>query len=252
VRADDTLHYTVDFEALEAAIEERTRLFFLCNPHNPTGRVWTRKELACFADIAERHDLVICSDEIHCDLLLDGAQHIPIAALSPEIANRTITLMAPSKSFNIPGLGASFAIIPDKALREKVNRAAMGIVPHVNVLGAVAMQTAYAEGDDWLQQLQTYLTANRDFMVDFVRTRMPGVRVTRPEATYLGWLGCGDLELGKPACDFFLHDARVALNDGAWFGAGGKNFVRLNFGTTRAHLTEGLERMATALERTNS
>ncbi len=244
---DGTLDYAVDFDALEAAIDGRTRLFLFCNPHNPTGRVWSRAEIERFAALAERHDLIICSDEIHCDLLLGNAQHTPTAALDPAIAARTVTLMAPSKTFNVPGLGAGFAIVQDRALRERVRRAMQGMVPHVNVLGTVAMQAAYTGGDTWLEQLRAYLTANRDYLVDFLREQVPGVRTTRPQATYLAWLDCRDLGLEVSPYQFFLEQAQVALGDGIWFGAEGKGFVRLNFGCPRATLTEGLERIARAV-----
>lgn len=241
------LHYTMDFDATAAAIAPDSRLFILCNPHNPVGRAWTAGELAQLAALAERHDLVICSDEIHCDLLLEGARHTPIASLAPEIAARTITLMAPSKTFNIPGLGASFAIVQNPALRKQVEAAATGIVPHLNILGTVAAEAAYTYCDDWLQALLGYLTANRDFAVRFVEEQLPGINTTCPEATYLLWLDCRAAGIeGKPA-DFFMQKAKVAVNEGAWFGAGGEGFVRLNFGCARATLEAGLQMMKAAL-----
>lgn len=243
------LRYELDMVGLRAAATPETRLFLLCNPHNPVGRAFTREELTEIASFCEEHNLVICSDEIHCDLLLDGTQHIPIASLSPEIAQRTITLMAPSKTFNIPGLGASFAIVQNPELRKRVETGMAGIVPHVNILGMTAAEAAYAECDDWLFALRDYLTANRDFAIDFVEKNMPGVNVTCPEATYLLWLDFRNVGIeGKPA-DFFLKEAKVAENDGAWFGEGGEGFVRLNFGCPRSTLEEGLRRMQEALAR---
>lgn len=240
------LHYTVDFDGFAAAIRPNTRLFILCNPHNPVGRLWQRSELLQMAALCDQHDLVICSDEIHCDLLLDGRSHTPIASLAPEIAQRTITLMAPSKTWNVPGLGASIAIVPNPELRKKLELAALGIVPHLNILGMVAAEAAYTHGGAWLDALLAYLSANRDFAVQFVAENMPGVRTTVPEATYLLWLDCGQLGLENPA-EFFLKTAKVAMNDGKWFGEGGEGFLRLNFGTSRATLRQGLERMAQAL-----
>ncbi len=242
------LHYATDDAAFAAAIQPNTKLFLLCNPHNPVGRAYTRNELTRMADICLRHNLTICSDEIHSDLLLGDARHIPIASIDPEIAERTVTIMAPSKTYNLPGLGCSMAIIQNAALRRQVQKAADGIVPHVNVLGYVAAIAAYAECEDWLDQLRAYLTGNRDFLVAYVKEHMPTLRTTVPEATYLAWLDCQQTGIEDNAQKFFLEKAKVALNDGAIFGQGGAGFVRLNFGCTRATLQEGLEKMRVALE----
>lgn len=242
------LHYAFNDAAFEAAIEANTRLFLLCNPHNPVGRAFTRDELTRMADLCLRHNITICSDEIHSDLLLGGAQHIPMAALDPEIAEHTVTIMAPSKTYNLPGLGCSVAIIQNPALRRQVQKAANGIVPHVNVLGYVAAIAAYAECEDWLEQLRIYLTGNRDFLVKYVEEHMPTLRTTVPEATYLAWLDCQQAGIEGNAQKFFMEKAKVALNDGAVFGESGTGFVRLNFGCTRATLQEGLEKMRAALE----
>jgi cystathionine beta-lyase len=248
------LHYALNMPGLAAAIEPRTRLFLLCNPHNPVGRAFTRAELTEIANFCEQHNLMICSDEIHCDLLLGETQHIPIASLAPEIAQRTITLMAPSKTFNVPGLGASFAIIQNPALRKQFEAAMTGIVPHVNILGMVAAEAAYAECNDWLQALRAYLTANRDFAVRYVEKHMPGVVTTNPEATYLLWLDLRATRLGEQPADRLLKDAKLAVNEGSWFGAGGEGFIRLNFGCPRSTLEVGLEciRAAVARQQTNA
>ena len=200
------------------------------------------------AELAERHDLVICSDEIHCDLLLDGARHIPIASLAPAVAQRTITLMAPSKTFNVPGLGCSFAIVQNPVLRKQMEAAATGIVPHVNILGMAAGLAAYTRCDEWLQELCAYLTGNRDFVLDYVDRHLPGVRATAPEATYLAWLDFREAGVEGNPHKFLLKEAKVAVNDGPSFGQGGEGFVRLNFGCPRATLVEGLERIRAALE----
>jgi len=242
------IQYTLDYDAFNAAIQPNTKLFLLCNPHNPVGRAYTREELTRMADICQRHNLVICSDEIHSDLLLGTTHHIPIAALDAEVAQRTITLLAPSKTYNLPGLGCSMAIIQNAALRQQIQKAASGIVPHVNVLGFVAAIAAYGESQDWLDQLRTYLTANRDFLVSYVKENLPSLRTTIPEATYLAWFDCREAGIEGNAQKFFLEKAKVALNDGAAFGEDGKGFVRLNFGCTRATLTQGLEQMAAALK----
>ena len=241
------VRYSIDFDAFTAAVKPNTRLFLLCNPHNPVGRAYSREELLHLADICQHHNLVICSDEIHCDLLLGGAKHIPIAALDPEVAQRTITLMAPSKTYNLPGLGCSMAIVQSSELRQKLNKTASGIVPHVNILGYVAALAAYDEADDWLEQLLAYLTANRDFMVSYLAQHLPHIRTTVPDATYLAWLDCRELGIPGNPQKFFLERAKVALNDGAVFGKGGEGFVRINLGCTRATLEQGLEQLCEAL-----
>jgi cystathionine beta-lyase len=244
----NTIRYEIDFDSLEAAITERTRVLLLCNPHNPSGRTWTRAELLRIAEICERHDLAIVSDEIWSDLTLGDANHIPIASLSPEIAARTISLMAPSKTFNLPGLGFSFAVIPDEARRTRVQQAGEGILPLTNVMGAAAAFAAYTEGDAWLDALRSYLTANRDAMVAYLAKHMPQLRTTVSEASYLAWIDCREAGLDGSPYDFFLENAKVGLSDGAIFGPGGEGFVRMNLGCPRATLIEGLERMQYALE----
>jgi cystathionine beta-lyase len=239
--------YEIDFDAFDAAVTDRTRVFILCNPHNPVGRVFSPAELARLADICLRRHVLICSDEIHCDLLFDGARHTPIASLSPEIARRTITLMAPSKTFNIPGLRCSFAIVPDPALRQTLGNQSGADFAEVNAFGLTAGIAAYRDGQDWLDQLLAYLDANRTFVVDYVRRELPGVGVIAPEATYLAWLDCRDSGITGSAYEWFLTRARVALSDGKAFGTGGDGFVRLNFGCPRATLLDGLTRMKAAL-----
>ena len=248
-RCDGRLHYTFDDAAFAAVISARTRLFILCHPHNPVGRAFSVDELSRLATLCERCDLTICSDEIHCDLLLDGRRHTPLAALAPDIAQRCITLMAPSKTFNIAGLGASFAIIQNPELRRRFKQAMRGIVPDANILGLNAALAAYRHGDDWLRALLDYLTANRDYLVEYVARHLPGIGSTVPEATYLAWLDCRGAAIPGNPHEFFLKQANVALNDGAAFGPGGEGFVRLNFGCPRSLLTEGLERMRSALAR---
>lgn len=242
------LRYEIDFDALEAAITPRTKLLLFCNPHNPVGRMYSRAELERIADIALRHDLIICSDEIHCDLSFD-AEHISTATLSPEVADRTITLLAPSKTFNLAGLSCAFSVTTNPELREKIAAVKNGMVGHPNIFGFVAATAAYRYGQPWLDEVLPYLRENRDTVVDYVATNMPGVKVTRPEGTYLSWLDFNALELpdNKPA-DFFLKTAKVALNEGAAFGKGGEGFARLNFGCPRSMLLEGLDKLHDALE----
>ena len=248
IRGDDG-QYQVDLDAFEAAITSETRIFMLCNPQNPTGRVFRKDELEAMAEICLRNEVIICSDEIHSDLIYSGNKHIPIANLSPEIANQTVTFIAPSKTFNIAGLKASAAIIPNPEMREKFKAARRGVVDWVNLLGLTAMQAAYASGEPWLDALLLYLESNRDYLVDFVARELPSVRVTAPQGTFLAWLDYRELEIEQKPSTFFRQEAKVALNDGAWFGQGGEGFVRLNFGCPRATLEAGLGRLKTAVEK---
>ena len=240
--------YEVDVDAFTAAIRDRTRFFLMCNPHNPVGRVFTRQELTSLAQVCLRRGLAIVADEIHCELTLGGQRHIPIASLDPEIAERTITLMAPSKTFNLAGLKCSVAIIPNAALRGKFVNGRIDLVQTVNIFGYTAAFAAYRDGQAWLDELLRYLEANRDFVSEYVRSRLPGVSMSPPEATYLAWLDCRNAGIpGNDAFTFFLQKARVALNDGALFGAGGAGHVRLNFGCPRPLLTRALDQMRDAL-----
>jgi cystathionine beta-lyase len=244
-RTDGT--YEIDFDAFEAGLAAGTRVFILCNPHNPVGRVFTPDELARLADACLRHGVLICADEIHCDLVYEGHRHTPIASLAPEVARRTVTLMAPTKTFNIPGLRCSFAIAPDPALRARIANPSAPQFSEVNAFGLAAMVAAYRDGHDWLAQVLAYLQTNRDMVVDYVRREMPHIRVAAPEATYLAWLDCRDAGIAGDPYRFFLDRARVGLSDGPSFGTGGEGFVRVNFACPRPMLMEALVRMRTAL-----
>ena len=240
--------YTVDAPLFEEAIRPRTRAFLLCNPHNPVGRLFDRRELEAMATACVRRDVIIIADEIHCELVLDGRQHVPIATLTPEIETRTMTFIAPSKSFNVPGLKCAVAVVPNKTLRERLAAPIGDLVPKINVLGHTAAVAAYREGDEWLEALLRYLQGNRDYLAREVPRQLPGVRMASAEATYLAWLDCRDTGLADPYA-FFLEEAKVALNDGRAFGPGGEGFVRLNFGCPRALLADGVARIASALAR---
>lgn len=244
---DTTIRYDIDFDALDAAITAQTRVLLLCNPHNPTGRTFPRAQLLRVAELCERHNLVIVSDEIWSDLTLGAAEHVPIASLAPEIAARTITLMAPSKTFNVPGLGFSFGVIPDAARRTRTQQAGEGLLPLPNSLGAVAALAAYTDGHAWLAELCRYLTANRDTLVAYLAAHMPYLRTTVPDASYLAWIDCRAAGITGSPHAFFLDHAKVALSDGATFGPGGDGFVRMNLACPRTTLIEGLERMRHAL-----
>jgi cystathionine beta-lyase len=238
--------WEIDWEALEAAVTPRTRVLLFCHPHNPVARIWTRAELARTAEFCARNDLVLCSDEIHCDLLLEpGAVHEPVGVVAPGESSRTLTFMAPSKTYNVPGLGASFAIIPDAALRARYVKATAGIVAEVNVFGYVACEAAYRDSEPWRQALLDYLRGNRDYLEKFVRDELPGVRIEAPiEATYLAWLNVADLGLAQPARHY--ESAGVGLSDGVPFCAAPGTHVRINFGCPRSTLAEGLARMKRA------
>ena len=239
--------WDIDWDALERAITPKTKLFFLCNPHNPLARVWRRDELVRLGDFCARHDLVLCSDEIHCDLIIDETlPHIPTATLSPDIAARSITLMAPSKTYNVPGLGTSFAVIPDAALRAKFVRATAGIVAEVTTLGFAACEAAYRDSEPWRQDLLAYLRGNRDFLIDFLARELPGLHIAAPvEATYLAWINIESLNLPDPVAHFEQHG--VGLSECSFFGAKRGTHVRLNFGCPRSTLAEALHRMKAAV-----
>jgi cystathionine beta-lyase len=251
-RVESPLHrendgsYSIDWDSFRLGVARNTGLFVLCNPHNPVGRVFHRHELERMAEICLSANATICADEIHSDLLFDGHTHIPIASLDPEIARHTITLIAPSKTFNLAGLQCAFGIIPNSELRRQFRSAYEGLVPSVNAMGLIGAEAAYRDGQSWLDQLLPYLQANRDFLWDFVQREFAGMRMTKPEGTYLAWLDCRELRLDNPY-EFFLEHARVALNNGRTFGTGGSGFVRLNFGCPRSILEEALNRMKLSL-----
>lgn len=240
--------YEIDFDRFEQAITIQTRIFLLCNPHNPVGRVFSRGELERLAEICLRHNLIICSDEIHCDFVFPPYRHIPIATLAPEVADRTVTLMAPSKTYNIAGLGCGYAIIENQSLRRKWMDASYGLIPNVNLMGHTAARVAIAEGGEWLEQVMGYLRGNRDFLSEYLRTRMQSIKMNRVEATYLAWLDCSEACIISNPAGFFLERAHVALSEGAKFGKGGENHVRLNFACPRHRLAEALNRMKNALD----
>ncbi|HMD62282.1 MAG TPA: PatB family C-S lyase [Opitutaceae bacterium] len=239
--------WDIDWKALEGALTDRTRILLFCHPHNPVGRTWSREELALLADFCERYDLLLVSDEIHCDLLLEpGAVHEPLAIAAPAATARTVTLMSPSKTYNIPGLGVSFAVIPDPGLRARFVRASAGVVAEVNALGYTACEAAYRDGAQWRDALIAYLRANRDHLAEFLLREIPQIILEAPvEATYLAWLNVKELGLASPVKHFETHG--VGLSDGVPFGARPGTHVRMNFGCPRATLTEALTRLKAAV-----
>jgi len=242
------LHYEVDWDLFKKQAK-KVSMFLLCSPHNPLGIIFSRRDLAQMAEICLENNVLIVADEIHSELLLDEKKFTPMAKLSKEIANNTITLIAPSKTFNVPGLFCGFAIIPNKELRDKYVKVVQDLKLHVASLGLHAAQVAFSgQCDEWLKEMRCYLTGNRDFLVDYVTKNMPAVRITIPDATYLAWLDFTQLNLENPF-EFFFEKAKVALSDGAIFGE--KGHVRLNFGTSRNILKQALNRMEKAFHSIN-
>ena len=240
----------MDFEGLEKLITPTCRTLILCSPHNPVARVWSREELERLTDIAIRKNMIIISDEIHQDLVYSDAKHICIGSL-PGMAERTVTFIAPSKTFNLAVMKASVAIIPDELLRGiYVSVLERFHLNSINILGITAMEAAYSKCGEWHRELVAHLEGNRDYMEAFVKERMPKAHMDHPEGTYIFWIdfrgyGFNDETL----TDFLVNEAKVALDPGTWFGVEGDGFARLNIGTTRAMLKEGLERIAGALDR---
>ncbi|MBQ6342996.1 MAG: PatB family C-S lyase [Anaerolineaceae bacterium] len=239
--------WRIDFDKFEKQIKDNTSLFILCNPQNPTGRAFTVEELTRLGEICLKHGVKICSDEIHCEILYKGVKHTPIASINQELSENVITFMAPSKTFNIPGLACSVAIIQNPDLRKRFNQALQGIGSFVSVLSVEAGLAAYRDCEDWRKELLEYLEENRDFALNFIHENMPAIKTNSIEATFLMWLDCSKLAIQESPADFFAKNAHVQLNDGAAFGKGYEKFVRLNFGTSRAILTEALENMRKAL-----
>lgn len=241
--------YAMDFEDLEKNIDPRTRMLILCNPHNPVGRVWTREELSRLGDICLRHDLVIVSDEIHCDLVYEGHKHVPMASVSDELAMQTITCTAPSKTFNIAGLSTSTVIAKNEKLLSRYETALLdaGLLSG-NVFGMVALEAAYTHGEEWLDQLLVYLKGNVDYAERYVRERIPRVKFVRPEGTYLALLDFRDLAMDQDDLnDFMVKEARIGFDDGAMFGSECDGFERMNLACPRSILETAMKNLERAV-----
>lgn len=242
--------YEMDFQDMKDKITKETKLAILCSPHNPVGRVWTKEELEEFSKICIENDILIVSDEIHSDLIYKGYRHTPTAAISEEIAMNTITFMAPSKTFNIPGLFASVAIIPNKNIRDKFNNKLGQIeLTHANTFSVAGFTAAYNHGKQWLEEAMEYMEENADYAVEYINENIKGVKTYKPEGTYLLWLDFN--ELGKTPeeiNDLLIYKGKVMLNNGEMFGLGGEGFFRLNIGCPRETLEEGLNRIKRAVE----
>lgn len=236
--------YEIDFEHLEYCAQQGARLLMLCTPHNPVGRVWNETELQMVLNIARRYDLTILSDDIHCDLIYSGVKHTMLGQLA-QGGDKIITAIAPNKTFNIPGLGLSALIISDPEQRKAMRHVFESLhVGNTNPLSMVAFEAAYREGDEWLNTLMCYLESTRDFAVNFITERIPGVSVSSPEATYLLWLDCRNLGMSdRELRDFFIRECKVGMNPGSVFGEGGNGFMRMNIGTRQLLIAEVLERI---------
>ena len=237
----------IDFDALRTGLDADTRVLLLCNPHNPSGRVFRRAELESLAELAIAHDLVVVSDEIHCDLVYDGREHVPFATVAPEVAARTVTLNSASKAFNIAGLRCAVAHFGSPELQRRFAR----VVPRhvrggIGILGLYASIAAWRDSQDWLDAVVPYLQANRDYLQCFVAEHLPEVVCHAPQGTYLAWLDCAGLGIAGSPAAHFLRRGRLAVSDGRQFGAGFEQHVRINFATSRAILEQILERLATA------
>ncbi len=251
---DSNGRYTIDFEDLEEKFKEGVKLMLFCHPHNPVGRSWKRDELLKLAELVVKYNVLLLSDEIHSDLILFNNKHIPIASLDKEIADRTITCVAPSKTFNLAGLHTSAVIIENPGMKKTYEKVLQDV--HVgggNLFGAVALEAAYKHGEEWLEQLLRYLGGNFNYLRETLGSMLPQVRVSELEATYLVWLnfssyGMNDKELMR----FMVNEAGLGLSDGIRFGAGGENYLRMNIGAPRTVIQDALERMHEAFQKSFS
>lgn len=243
MKLHDDERWVLDFDALEKAITPQTRMVLFCNPHNPAGTVYTRDELERLHAICKEHDCLICSDEIHCDLILDAdKKHIPIAKLNEDAARRTITLMAASKTFNVAGLGFGFAIVADEALRDKFKKLVRKTMPDINILAQVATEAAFKHGEPWRLEQIDYLRANRDYLLREINA-IKGLKMYPLEATFLAWIDVSRLELDN--AEAFFETAGVGISPGSNFGD--DNFIRLNFACRRTLLEEAVARIRKAV-----
>jgi len=241
-------YYSIDFDDLEKKIDRRTKLFLLSSPHNPGGRVWNEYELKKLGDICREHGITIVSDEIHADIIFGNRKHIPLASLSPEIADITVTCIAPSKTFNIAGVQSSAIVIKNEKLRNEFQQVLHNLGIYIpNIFAIEAMTAAYTYGEKWLSELIPYLEGNIDFATDFINRQIPGISTVKPESTFLLWLDCSELGMGpKEMADFMYNRAKVGLNNGVAFGKAGAKFMRMNVGCPRKSLEIGLEKIRKA------
>ncbi|WHX69053.1 MalY/PatB family protein [Peribacillus frigoritolerans] len=242
-------HYSIDFDDLEAKIDEKVKMFILCSPHNPVGRVWSKDELTRLGQICRKHKILVVADEIHCDFVYHTHTHIPFASISEEFANHSITCIAPSKTFNLMGVQTSSIIIPNRQLRDRFNQELHTLsIGSPNIFGAVALEAAYRYGEEWLDQVLDYLQGNLEYSLSYFRKNIPEINVIQPEGTYLVWLDCRELRFSdKELNDFMLQSARVAMNQGQIFGKEGEGFMRLNIACPRSMLQNALSGIENAV-----
>nr|WP_300004263.1 MalY/PatB family protein [Tissierella sp.] len=246
----DGENFVMDFENLENTIDEKTNVMMLCNPHNPVGRSWSKEDLTRLGDVCIKNDITIISDEIHCDLTLEGTKHVPIASISPELAKRTITLMSPGKSFNVAGLFTSIAIISNDELRDMmVNSLEKNEIDKVSTFGAAGLEAAYSKGANWLNEVLVYIEANMDFAIEYFNKNIPEIKLIKPEATFLLWLDFKSLNKSADEInEALLKTGKVVLNDGRPYGEGGEGYFRLNVACPRETLEEGLARIKRSVD----
>jgi cystathionine beta-lyase len=241
--------WEMDFDNLKKCIDSKTKMIIISNPHNPVGRVWSPEELTELAEICYNRNVLILSDEIHCDLVLPGFRHTPVARLSEKYSEKTITCIAPSKTFNLAGLSTSSVIISDPLLRKTFNSTIEKLhISGGNIFGTVASIAAYTHGQEWLNELLSYLNGNADIVTEYCRSLIPEIVPASLEATYLMWLDCRKLSTkGSELQDFFIKKAGVGMNEGSTFGPGGEGFMRMNLACTRETLTEAMEQIEDAV-----
>ncbi len=245
----DAGKYKMDLDGLKNVIDPSCKILILCNPHNPGGRVWTRQELIDIADICYDNNILVISDEIHSDLAFDDNVHIPFASVSDKAANNSITFMAPSKTFNIAGIVSSYSIIPNKELRDRFYQYLHSSeLNEAHLFAYLATEAAYDSSEDWLEEVKVYIRGNITFVDNFLRKDIPQIKVMIPEASFLVWLDCRELGLThKELESLFVNDAKLALNSGTMFGAGGEGFMRMNVGTQRANIEKALNNLKIAI-----
>jgi cystathionine beta-lyase len=241
--------YKMDLDGLKQTIEPASKVLILCNPHNPGGRVWTRQELTDIAEVCHERKILVISDEIHSDLAFAPHKHIPFASVSDKAAQNSITFMAPSKTFNIAGIVSSYSIIPNQELREKFNHyLESSELSEGHIFAYLAAQAAYEHGNEWLAQVKDYIWKNIRFVDEYLKTNIPQIKAIIPEASFLVWLDCRELNLSqKELVSLFVNDAKLALNDGVMFGTGGEGYMRMNVGTPLANIQKALDNLKKAV-----
>ena len=254
LKCTDGEHYEMDFEHLEQIIDDRCKILILANPHNPIGICWPKETLVRLAEIAHKHNLIVISDEIHCDMPLYGHKHIPFATVSDKAAACSITFGAPSKTFNIAGIVSSYAIVPNPELRQKLfSWLKANEFEMATIFAMVATEAAFTKGDDWRKQMICYIEQNIDFVDNYLKTNIPQVKVIKPEASYLVWLDFSALGMEhKALVEFLINEAHLAMNDGAMFGKEGEQHMRMNVGTQRSTLERALQNLKNAIENRNN